>query len=130
MNNLYLIKDPKLNLHKIGISKDVSKRKQQLGSDKQIISAIACELIAARSLEGFCHLIFKAQLLWVAGEWFRLSDSEVALFNATNDLDLMRNLVPYVENHPSHYVSGMTAYFKHLYVMPADAPAAAPTEGG
>lgn len=65
-------------LVKIGITSNIAKRFEALNvaSPVELVLLFYIETDEARKLEGSFHSIFESQ--WVKGEWFRLSDDDIA----------------------------------------------------
>ena len=86
---VYIIRNGTTNKYKIGISKDIDKRKKQLqtGNPNELKILFRCKIdpgIKAKDVELIIHSFLKENNKWERGEWFLLTEDQV--FNIAKTL--------------------------------------------
>lgn len=103
-SSVYLMFDPTTLLYKVGVSKDVHRRRIQIGKHVSLRAEFKCYHFDAYEVERFIHAVFEVQGKRKHGEWFEFNADDLRVFRGHNDLDFFGRLKAYVENHSSEEV--------------------------
>lgn len=119
-SSVYLMFDSLTTLYKVGVSKDVRRRRMQLGKHINTRASIVCYHFDAYEVERFIHAIFGVQGKRKHGEWFELNADDLRIFRCDNDLELFGSLKSYTKRHENEDVVWCGAWIPDLTTKLSD----------